>query len=116
MIEECTLKLDTCEVGVVRERGSNPGMSQLQQRRSPGTEKDDRLPVDSSGYGVRAEEAKARLAGQCFKRGAEIRIQPSVIPGSFWSAQLGFQIQVADQAVQVLWMNAKQSRSLRIAS
>ena len=60
------------EVGMMGEGGGNPGMGELQQSGSACAEKDGGLGVDLPGYGARAEEAVAGVAGKIGQMRKEI--------------------------------------------
>ena len=56
------------QVGMLGQRDGNPGVGQLQQRRTPRPEKNCRLAVHMPGDGTRAEEPMARFTGQPLER------------------------------------------------
>ena len=64
--------------GVLGDGGRDPGMRELQQQRTAGTEKDDGLAVDPPGHRVRAEHAGHRSR----RIGADlIESQFQIVPG-----------------------------------
>ena len=60
------------EVGMMHQRGRDPGMSQLQQSRASGAKEDRGLAVDAPGQRIGAEEAEAGLAGKRIELGAQL--------------------------------------------
>ena len=56
------------QVGMLGQRGGDPGMGQLQQRRAPRPEKDCGFAVYTPGDRTRTEESMAGFTGQPLER------------------------------------------------